>query len=90
MHNLKNNLLNLPNLQIVWLSQTYARKIHDKHICDKEILSLPKGIRLWQDGGFLRHKPLNAEIKCRYENQEENLCQTYKKQKKTKRSAHFV
>lgn len=62
-HNLKNNLLCLPNLRIVWLSKTYAGKIHDKHICDKEILSLPKGIRLWQDGGFLGHKPQNAEVK---------------------------
>lgn len=62
-HNLKNNLLSLPNLRIVWLSKTYAGKIHDKHICDREVLSLPKGIRLWQDGGFWGHKPKNAEVK---------------------------
>jgi hypothetical protein len=62
-HNPKNNLLSLPDLRIVRLSRTYPGKIHDKHICDREKLSLPKGIRLWQDGGFLGHNPKNVEVK---------------------------
>lgn len=62
-HNLKNNVLTLPNLRIVWMSQTYEGKIHDKHICDNENLRYPSGIRLWQDGGFLGYKPENVIIK---------------------------
>lgn len=62
-HNLKNNVLTLPNLRIIWMSQTYAGKVHDKHICDLEKLCLPAGITLWQDGGFLGHKPDNVDIK---------------------------
>jgi hypothetical protein len=62
-HNLKNNVLTLPNLRIVWMSQTYAGKIHDKHICDLEELNLPAGTTLWQDGGFLGHNPENVNVK---------------------------
>jgi hypothetical protein len=62
-HGLKNNVLTLPNLRIVWMSQTYEGKIHDKTICDKENLLFPKGIRLWQDGGFLGYTPENVIIK---------------------------
>lgn len=74
IHNLKSNLLTLPDLRIIWPSQTYAGKIQDKHICDREKLSLPSGIRLWQDGAFLGHKSQNIEVKCRYENQEKSFC----------------
>ena len=31
-------------------------------ICDEEPLLLPKGIRLWQDTGFIGHKPDGVEI----------------------------
>lgn len=60
---MKNNVLALPDLRIVWISQTYAGKIHDKHICDKENLIYPNGINLWQDGGFLGYKPDNVIIR---------------------------
>ena len=33
-----------------------------KMICDEEPLLLPKGIRLWQDTGFIGHKPDGVEI----------------------------
>jgi hypothetical protein len=62
-HSVKNNVLALPNLRIVWMSQTYDGKIHDKHICDRELLTFPQGIRLWQDGGFLGYNPGNVIIK---------------------------
>ena len=62
-HNLKNNLLALPDLRILWLSSTYPGKVHDKHICDLEQPAFPKGIYLWQDGGFLGYNPENVTVK---------------------------
>ena len=50
------------NLRIVWLSSTYEGHVHDKKICDEEPLLLPRGIRLWQDTGFIGHKPDGVEI----------------------------
>ena len=35
---------------------------HDKKICDEEPLLLPRGIRLWQDTGFIGHRPDGVEI----------------------------
>ena len=61
-HSIKNNLLCTNNLRIVWLSSTYKGHVHDKKICDEEPLLLPKGIRLWQDTGFIGHKPDGVEI----------------------------
>ena len=40
----------------------YKGHVHDKKICDEEPLLLPKGIRLWQDTGFIGHKPDGVEI----------------------------
>ena len=62
-HSIKNNLLCNSNLRIVWLSSTYEGHVHDKKICDEEPLLLPKGIRLWQDTGFIGHKPDGVEIR---------------------------
>ena len=62
IHSIKNNLLCTNNLRIVWLSSTYKGHVHDKKICDEEPLLLPKGIRLWQDTGFIGHKPDGVEI----------------------------
>ncbi len=61
-HSIKNNLLCTNNLRIVWLSSTYKGHVHDKKICDEEPLLLPKGIRFWQDTGFIGHKPDGVEI----------------------------
>lgn len=61
-HSIKNNLLCTNNLRIVWLSSTYKGHVHDKKICDEEPLLLPKGIRLWQDTGFIGHKLDGVEI----------------------------
>ncbi len=61
-HSIKNNLLCTNNLRIVWLSSTYEGHVHDKKICDEEPLLLPRGIRLWQDTGFIGHRPDGVEI----------------------------
>lgn len=89
-HSLKNNVLSLPNLRIVWLSQTYPGKIHDKHICDKEKLNLPKGISLWQDGGFLGHKPDNVEVKMPIRKPRGKQLSDYQKEQNKKISSFRV
>ena len=61
-HSIKNNLLCTNNLKIVWLSSTYEGHVHDKKICDEEPLLLPRGIRIWQDTGFIGHRPDGVEI----------------------------
>lgn len=44
------------------MSSTYEGHVHDKKICDAEPLSLPKGIKLRQDTGFIGHRPDGIEI----------------------------
>ena len=61
-HSIKNSLLCTNNLRIVWLSSTYEGHVHDKKICDEEPLLIPKGIRLWQDTGFIGHGSDRVEI----------------------------
>jgi len=59
----KNNLLSSPEKRILWLSRTCDGSVHDKKICDEQPLSLPNGITLWQDTGFLGHQPENVQVK---------------------------
>jgi hypothetical protein len=61
-HNVKNDLLCTPEKRILWLSQTFDGCVHDKKIIDEQPLSLPTGITIWQDTGFLGYKPENATI----------------------------
>ena len=61
-HNVKNNILSLPNRRIIWLSKTYSGSVHDKKICDFQPLNLTSGVNLWQDTGFQGHNPENVNI----------------------------
>lgn len=36
--------------------------MHDKQICEEQPLHLPKGITLWQDTGFIGHRPDGVKI----------------------------
>lgn len=60
---MKNNLLCNTEKRILWLSRTYDGHVHDKKIMDEQPLSLPSGITLWQDTGFIGHYPDNVLIK---------------------------
>ncbi len=60
---MKNNLLCTADKRILWLSKTYEGSIHDKKIMDEQPLSLPPRITLWQDTGFIGHKPENVIVK---------------------------
>lgn len=70
-HSIKNNLLCTNNLRIVWLSSTYEGHVYDKKICEEKPLLLPKDIRLWQDTGFIGHRPDGVEIYIPKETQRE-------------------
>jgi len=61
-HNVKNDLLCTPEKRILWLSHTFNGSVHDKKIIDEQPLSLPTGITIWQDTGFLGHKPVNTKV----------------------------
>ena len=61
-HSVKNNVISNKQKRILWLSKTYDGHVHDKKIMDKQPLSLPVGITLWQDSGFLGYYPENATI----------------------------
>jgi len=61
-HSVKNNIACDDKKRILWLSKTYDGHVHDKKIMDKQPLSLPVGITLWQDSGFLGYYPENATI----------------------------
>ena len=47
----------------MWLSKTFDGSIHDKKIADEQPLRFPAGVTLWQDTGFMGHKPDNVTIK---------------------------
>ena len=72
-HSIKNNILCTSHLRIVWLSSTYEGHTHDKKICDTEPLSLPKGIRFWQDTGFQGHRPDGVDVYPKRNLKEKNL-----------------
>jgi hypothetical protein len=56
-HNVKNNLLSLPDRRIIWLSKTVDGSVHDEKICDIQPLHFPSGITLWQGTGFQGYTP---------------------------------
>ena len=62
-HNVKNNLLSSEQKRILWLSRTFDGHVHDKKIADQQPLRFPAGITLWQDTGFLGHKPENVIVR---------------------------
>ena len=60
---MKNNLLCSEQKRILWLSGTFDGHVHDKKIADEQPLRFPAGITLWQDTGFLGHKPENVTVR---------------------------
>ena len=51
-HNMKNNLLSLPDRRINWLSKTFDDSVHDKKVFDIQPLHFTSNIALRQDTGF--------------------------------------
>ena len=61
-HTVKNNrpatrLMCRDNQQIVYLSETYEGRVHDKKIADEQACQFPQGSRLRLDLGYLGYQP---------------------------------
>lgn len=61
-HTIKNLIVSDLNNNILYVSQTWEGKMHDKKMCDIEELGFSKKVRLWLDSGFEGFNPENAEI----------------------------
>lgn len=59
---IKNLIVSNLNNNILYVSQTWEVKMHDKMMCDIEELKLSKKVILWLDSGFEGFNPENAEI----------------------------
>ena len=56
-HTVKNNVISQRQGKVVFLSDTYEGKKHDKAICDQEDYQFPQGSKLWKDSGFQGYEP---------------------------------
>ena len=62
-HTVKNNvIIEVESRKVVYQSQTYPGKKHDKKICDEEEPTYPKGVILNQDTGFQGYEPIGVII----------------------------
>lgn len=61
-HTLKNNVITNRGGKIVFLSDTYEGKKHDKKIADEEGYEFPPESTLWQDTGFQGYAPEGVSI----------------------------
>lgn len=56
-HTVKNNGITHRGGKVMFLSDTFEGKKHDKAICDEEDDQFPSGSKLWQDTGFQGYRP---------------------------------
>lgn len=56
-HTVKNNVISERGGKVLFLSDTYEGKKHDKKIADEEDYHFPEGSTLWQDTGFQGYAP---------------------------------
>lgn len=61
-HTLKNNVITERGGKVVFLSDTYEGKKHDKKIADEEGYQFPSDSTLWQDTGFQGYAPEGVKI----------------------------
>ena len=62
-HTVKNNVISERKGKVVFLSDTYEGKKHDKKIADEEDYEFPEGSTVWQDTGFQGFAPTGVNIK---------------------------
>ncbi len=60
-HTVKNNVISQRRGKVVFLSDTYEGKKHDKAICDQEDYRFPQGSKLWKDSGFQGYEPTGVD-----------------------------
>lgn len=61
-HSIKNNVITDDTAKVLFISDTYEGKTHDKKISDELDLSLPKGTEMYQDTGFQGYEPKGEGI----------------------------
>lgn len=61
-HSVKNNVISDDTAKILFISDTYEGKVHDKKISDEMELHLPKGTKVCQDTGFQGYTPKGEAI----------------------------
>jgi len=54
---IKNNLITDIDDRVLYLSDTYEGRVHDKKICDEENVSYKKDVKLWKDTGYEGYNP---------------------------------
>lgn len=59
-HTVKNNVISERGGKVMFLSDTYEGKKHDKKIADEEDYQFPPGSTLWQDTGFQGYQPVGV------------------------------
>ncbi|MBM0745679.1 IS5/IS1182 family transposase (plasmid) [Phormidium sp. CLA17] len=62
-HTMTNTLISERGGKVVFLSDTYGGRVHDKAICDGEQYQFPPGSSLWQDRGFQGFAPPGVTIR---------------------------
>jgi hypothetical protein len=65
---IKNNLIAEPNQYIIYLSDTYEGRVHDKKICDIENYNFPDNFLLRYDLGYVGYEPENITIEKPHKN----------------------
>ena len=59
---MKNNLIiDIEERRVRYLSHTFARRVHDKRICDEEGSTFPPGCVLFKDTGFQGFEPEHVQ-----------------------------
>jgi DDE superfamily endonuclease/Helix-turn-helix of DDE superfamily endonuclease len=61
-HTVKNNIITDMRGKVVFLSDTYEGKKHDKKIADEEVYKFPEGSILYQDTGFQGYQPAGVSV----------------------------
>jgi hypothetical protein len=59
----KNNVISERKGKVVFLSDTYGGRVHDKAISDGEEYEFPEGSTLWQDLGFQGLMPKGVSLR---------------------------
>ncbi len=57
----KNLIISQRRGKVLYLSDTYEGKKHDKAICDEEDYRFPQGTQLWKDTGFQGYEPAGVK-----------------------------
>ncbi len=61
-HTVKNNVITHRGGKVVYVSDTYEGRKHDKRIADEEDYRFPRGSKVLQDTGFQGHQPNGVTV----------------------------